>query len=151
MCVTYAWVCQHCISVWDPFTANSIKALEKVQRWAARWVKQDYRKSACVDTIRGRLQWPTVGKTSPPQHFVQVPQWSPPHQPTQGLPPNMPMTSPMTDDITIYSSPDSIRYRQKMFSRRTIPEFNSLLPKVTIAPIHGSLRLGSVLFQICNV
>ena len=57
----------------------------------------------------------------------------------------------LTYDITIYSSPDNIRYRQKMFFPRTIPEFNSLLPKVTIAPIHGSLRLGSALFQICNV
>ena len=104
MCVTCAWVCQHCISVWDPFTANSIKALEKVQRWAARWVKQDYRKSACVDTIRGQLQWPTVGKTSPPQHFVQVPPWSPPHHPTLGQPPYMPMTSPMTLQFTSHQT-----------------------------------------------
>ena len=57
----------------------------------------------------------------------------------------------LTYDITIYSSSDSIRYRQKMFFPRTIPEFNSPLPKVTIAPAHGSLRLGFALFQICNV
>ena len=52
----------------------------------------------------------------------------------------------LTYDITIYISPDSIHYGQKMFFPRTIPEFNSLPPKVKTAPVHGSLRPGSALF-----
>jgi len=45
-------VLEYASPVWDPFTANNIKALEKVQRRAARWVKGDYRRSAYVDTTR---------------------------------------------------------------------------------------------------
>ena len=45
-------VIEYASPVWDSFTANNIKALEKIQRRAARWVKRDYRRSACVDTMR---------------------------------------------------------------------------------------------------
>ena len=44
-------VLEYASPVWDRFTANNIKALEKVQRRAVRWVKQDYRRSARVDTM----------------------------------------------------------------------------------------------------
>ena len=55
-------VLEYASPVWDPFTANNIKALEKVQRWAVRWVKQNYRRSACMDTMHQQLHWPTLEK-----------------------------------------------------------------------------------------
>ena len=36
-----ALVCAHleyCVPVWDPHTVKSIDMLEKVQKWAARWL-----------------------------------------------------------------------------------------------------------------
>ena len=58
--------------VWDPFTANNTKALEKVQRWAATWVKQDYRRSACVDTMQEELNWPTLEKQKELAHLTTI-------------------------------------------------------------------------------
>lgn len=39
--------------VWDPFTANNIKALEKFQKTT---------KDLCVDTMQKQLHWPTLGQ-----------------------------------------------------------------------------------------
>ena len=36
---------------------------------AARWVKQDYRRSACVDTMRQQLHWPTLEKWRKQAHL----------------------------------------------------------------------------------
>ena len=63
-------VLEYASPVWDPSTANNIKALQKVQRRAARWVKQDYRRSACVDTMRQQLHWPTLQKRRKQARFT---------------------------------------------------------------------------------
>ena len=39
---------------------NNMKALEKIWRPAARWVRQDYRQTASVDTVILKLRWPTL-------------------------------------------------------------------------------------------
>jgi len=41
-------------------TANNIKALEKVWTQAARWVREDYRQTASVDTVILKPRWPTL-------------------------------------------------------------------------------------------
>ena len=57
--------------VWDPFTANNIKALEKVQRHATRWVKPDYRRSMCGHHVRNKvLDWPTLGQRRRQAHLT---------------------------------------------------------------------------------
>ena len=63
-------VLEYASPVWDPFIANNINALENVQRRAARWVKQDYRRSACVDTMRQQLHWPTLEKWRKQAHLT---------------------------------------------------------------------------------
>ena len=66
-------VLEYASPVWDPSTANNIKALEKVQRRAVGWVKQDYRRSARVDTLRQQLLWRKAAKASTPHRLLQVP------------------------------------------------------------------------------
>ena len=37
---------EYCSSVWDPYERAHVAALEKVQRWAARIVKGDYKRES---------------------------------------------------------------------------------------------------------
>lgn len=43
--------------LWDHVTAVNVKAPEKVQRWAARWTKMDYRRPACMGTMWEKPSW----------------------------------------------------------------------------------------------
>ena len=39
---------------------STMHKLDTIQRWAATWVKQDYRRSAWVGTMQEQLHWPTL-------------------------------------------------------------------------------------------
>ncbi|KAI8520129.1 hypothetical protein Bbelb_033860 [Branchiostoma belcheri] len=43
--------------VWDPYTVKDITRLEQVQRRAARWVTQRYRRTSSVSNMLEELQW----------------------------------------------------------------------------------------------
>ena len=47
-------------SVWEPYQLNDIRALEKVQRRAARWVMKDYSRYSSVSAMLHRLNWPPL-------------------------------------------------------------------------------------------
>ena len=49
-------------TVWDPYTASEIQAIEKVQRRAARWVSNRHRQTSCINTMLDALNWPTPQK-----------------------------------------------------------------------------------------
>ena len=42
--------------VWDPYQANQIAALERVQRKSARWIKGDYNRLSSVTTMMESLR-----------------------------------------------------------------------------------------------
>ncbi|XP_076446393.1 glycine receptor subunit alpha-4-like [Babylonia areolata] len=44
-------------SVWDPYLASDIQAIEKVQRRAARWVTNRHRQTSCVSSILTSRSW----------------------------------------------------------------------------------------------
>jgi len=46
-------------AAWDPYVVGDCKQLEKVQRWAARFVKQDYRSMTSVSSLISQLGWQT--------------------------------------------------------------------------------------------
>ena len=51
---------EYAAPVWDPYTANEIEALERIQRRAARWVTSRHRQTSCVDSILEQLDWPPL-------------------------------------------------------------------------------------------
>ncbi|KAI8490261.1 hypothetical protein Bbelb_319990 [Branchiostoma belcheri] len=51
---------EYCASVWDPYTAGGVQAVERVQRRAARMVMNDYARTSSVTEMLQKLQWPTL-------------------------------------------------------------------------------------------
>ena len=52
-------------SVWDPHHKNKIDQLEKVQRKAARWVRNQYSWTASVSDFLRQLEWPPLHQRRP--------------------------------------------------------------------------------------
>ena len=136
-------VLEYASPVWDPFTANNIKALEKVQRQAVGWVKQNYRRSACEDTMRQQLHRPALEKRRKQARLTTFYKFH------HGLIHTEPRCCPSKSDHTrkttghthnlTYDIPSHrTACRQMTFFPRTIPEWNSLPQEVTTAPTPGS-------------
>ena len=47
-------------TVWDPYQDDHIRAVEKVQRRAARWVGNDFYPFSSVEEMLNNLEWPTL-------------------------------------------------------------------------------------------
>lgn len=50
----------YCSTIWDPHLEKDIKALEAVQRRAARFVCNDYSRYSSVSSMLEELQWPSL-------------------------------------------------------------------------------------------
>ena len=53
-CVEYA------AAAWDPYSSEHIKAIEQVQRRAARWVTSSYRQTTSVTALLSELNWESL-------------------------------------------------------------------------------------------
>lgn len=53
-------IVEYASTAWDPSTEKNIKAVENVQRQAARFVKSDYRRRSSVTTMIESLKWETL-------------------------------------------------------------------------------------------
>lgn len=53
-------VLEYSSSVWDPYTDHLVKKLEMVQRRAARFTLNQYRRTDSVTTMLRTLDWPTL-------------------------------------------------------------------------------------------
>ena len=51
----------HC-SAWDPRTNEYEKKIEMVQRWAARYTRNNYHNTSSVNTMIDTLGWPTLAE-----------------------------------------------------------------------------------------
>ena len=51
---------EYCGAVWDPFNQNTKTIVEKVQRRAARFVCNDYRRRSSVTSMLTTLEWDTL-------------------------------------------------------------------------------------------
>ncbi|KAI8498302.1 hypothetical protein Bbelb_242460 [Branchiostoma belcheri] len=51
---------EYCASVWDPYTAGGVQAVERVQRRATRMVMNDYGCTSSVTEMLQKLKWPTL-------------------------------------------------------------------------------------------
>ncbi|KAL8602911.1 hypothetical protein ACOMHN_062606 [Nucella lapillus] len=127
---------EYAASVWDPYTANEIEALEKIQRRAARWVVNRHRQTSCVDTILDSLNWPPLQqrrKKARLETFYKL------HHglvsiDSKYLPkPSNSRLSSRTNSLSYDIPTCTTRYRQMAFFPRTIPEWNKLPQEVVTA------------------
>ena len=51
---------EYCGGIWDPYYENNKSTLEKVQRWAARFVMNNYKKRESVTNMLSDLKWETL-------------------------------------------------------------------------------------------
>ena len=89
---------EYAAPVWDPYTANEIEALEKIQRRAARWVTSRHRQTSCVDSILEQLDCP-LSPPPPPRpppcsYAARKPAWRCSTNFTMASSPSTPSTYP---------------------------------------------------------
>jgi len=51
---------EYAAAAWDPYYQSDIQHLDKVQRWAARWVFNDFSTFSLVADMLQQLSWPTL-------------------------------------------------------------------------------------------
>jgi len=53
---------EYASAVWDPYTARDSNKLDKVQRWAARFVRRDYRRTTLASQLISELGWQSLAE-----------------------------------------------------------------------------------------
>ena len=51
---------EYAACVWDPYQKYLTDNIEKIQRWAGRWVLSDYSQQSSVTDMLYQLQWPSL-------------------------------------------------------------------------------------------
>ena len=128
---------EYAAPVWDPYTANEIEALEKIQRRAARWVTSRNRQTSCVDSILEQLDWSPLQlrrKKARLEMFYKF------HHGLISInskylpkPSKSRLSSRNNNNQSYDISTCTTRYRQMVFFPRTIPEWNKLPQEVVMA------------------
>ena len=121
--------------VWDPFTADLVDTLEKVQRRATRWICNRYRQTSSVDDMLIDLEMPTLASRRKDARLVtffkfhnKLTNINSKFAPSQSIR----RRSLRRFNAQSYNVPSNrTEYRQKSFFPRTIPEWNAL-PDATV-------------------
>ncbi|KAL8575234.1 hypothetical protein ACOMHN_042355 [Nucella lapillus] len=135
---------EYASAVWDPYTADDIATLEKVQRRAARWVSHRYRQTSSVEGMLQVLDWPTLRarrKRARLTTFYKIHHGltciNSRHRPTVSQRPRRTRRNhPLLYDIPSCRT----TYRQMSFFPRTIPEWNLLPAETATAPSLASFQ-----------
>lgn len=135
---------EYASSVWDPYHKTYIESLEKVQRRAARFIKNDYQRSSSVTNMLKELKWDTLEDRRTKTRLVTI------YKETHGIIPSnihhlkADQSKPTTRSTHIlnYKVPQSQKdcYRFSLYPR-TIPQWNSLPPELKTAPDTHSFKL----------
>jgi hypothetical protein len=123
--------------IWDPYHKTLKDKLEKVQRRAARFVKNDYARTSSVTSMLQDLDWETLEDRRTKSRLVTI------YKETHGLIPSnishlqtkLPALRTRSSHILNYNVPQSNKdcYRQSLYPR-TIPQWNALPSDVKTAP-----------------
>lgn len=135
---------EYCGAVWDPFNNNSKTTLEKVQRRAARFVCNDYKRKSSVSNMLTSLQWDSLELRRIRQRFVAI--YKEVHMLTpSNLPPSQGThhSTRQTTGPHIMNQPNfnKLCYQYSMYPR-TIREWNILPPTIRAAPDIKSFKEG---------
>ncbi|KAI8498978.1 WD repeat-containing protein 44 [Branchiostoma belcheri] len=134
--------------VWDPHIVKDINRLEQVQRRAARWVSQRFRRTSSVNNMLEELQWIPLRER---RRLARLTTFYKYHtgalcinmqtRPT----PNVQTRATRQSHSAAYRVPQSrTSYRQNSFFPRTIPDWNTLDADIALSPsleeFRGKLR-----------
>jgi len=122
--------------VWDPYTAKDIAKLEAVQRRAARWVSNRYRRSSSVSEMLHDLEWPTLQERRRRARLVTFYKY---HSGELAIncktSPAPQARSSRSTHPAAYKVPTSrTQYRQNAFFPRTTRDWNGLPAEVALSP-----------------
>ncbi|KAI8515244.1 hypothetical protein Bbelb_078350 [Branchiostoma belcheri] len=135
--------------VWDPHIVKDINRLEQVQRRAARWVSQRFRRTSSVNNMLEELQWIPLRER---RRLARLTTFYKYHtgalcinmqtRPT----PNVQTRATRQSHSAAYRVPQSrTSYRQNSFFPRTIPDWNTLDADIALSPsleeFRGKLQL----------
>ena len=130
-------ILEYASPVWDPHQADDIDSIDKIQRRAARWVNNRFRRTSCVDKMLQDLKWPSLKirrKKARLEMFykfhnklVTINSKYCPKPSTQRL-------GRRRNNTCAYNIPQTrTLYRQSTFFPRTIPDWNHLPEEVASA------------------
>jgi hypothetical protein len=131
-------VLEYACSVWDPHNIKLIKSLEAIQRRAARWTLQRFRRTSSVDDMLSSLDWPSLQSRRRRArlalffkfHYGSViidSKYSPTQQPTARRPRR-------THSLTYPVPSCRTDYRKYSFFPNTVMDWNKLPEDVASAP-----------------
>ena len=130
-------VLEYSQAVWDPYTASDTQQLESVQRRAARFTLNRYRRTSSVGTMLAELNWKSPASRRRTARLVLF------HKIYYGLVAvNMPLELKYNSEPTrsenslAYHIPaSSVDYQKNSFFYRTVRDWNCLLDEA----VHTSI------------
>ena len=136
---------------WDPNQKEAINRLEQVQRRAARWVNNRYRRTSSVNNMLQDLAWPSLQARRKQIRLATFYQYHNKliHIDSKYAPtPSMQRLSRRQNNSKTYDIPSGTQnYRKYSFFPRTIPEWNHLPEGVvsasTLDPFKARLAAGT--------
>ena len=126
---------EYSCTVWDPYTDNLCKKLEMVQRRAARYTLNQYRRTDSVNAMLKTLSWPTLAQRR--QHarlsmFYKIHHNLVAIDPSLILSSKQHVTPTRTENSLAYHIPQSnTNYHAHSFYPRTVRDWN-ILPESTV-------------------
>jgi len=121
-------VLEYSQAVWDPYTASDTQQLESVQRQAARFTMNRYRRTSCVGAMLAELNWESLASRHRTARLVLFHKI---HYDLVAV--NMPLelkynSGPIqTENSLAYHIPaSSVDYQKNSFFYRTVRDWNCL-------------------------
>ena len=123
-------IMEYAACVWDPYQKYLTDNIEKIQRWAARWVLSNYRQQSSATDMLHQLQWPSLQQRQYTSRLSQFHKIVHHHTTTAIYMPSyfLPTSYP-TRQLHMYGfiipSISTTSYQQSFFPK-TIKQWNSL-------------------------
>ena len=140
-CVEYA------AAAWDPHSTELIKAIEQVQRRAARWVTSSYRQTTSVTALLTELDWESLESRRRKARLSTM--WKYVHGQLDINSPAAPQPLPANPNrrstrnfhpLSFHNPFSKTNYRQSSFFPKTIPDWNSLPQKAVLSDSMTSFK-----------
>ena len=128
---------EYAAAVWDPHEKEDIDRIEQVQRRAARWVNNRYRRTSSVNDMLQDLAWPSLQERRKQirlstfyQYHHKLIHIDSKYTPT---PSTQRLSRRQNNSIAYNIPPGTPNYRKNTFFPRTIPEWNHLPEEIVTA------------------
>ena len=130
-------ILEYASPVWDPHQVDDTDSIDKIQRRAARWVNNRFRRTSCVEKMIEDLKWPSLKdrrKKARLEMFYKYHNKLVTINSKYCPKPSVSRLGRRRNNSCAYNIPQTrTLYRQSTFFPRTIPEWNHLPEDVVSA------------------